>query len=184
MYLGLEPAASTIRTYQVQFIPGLFQTDEYARAVTLLGHPGSSGSEIDLRVDLRRTRQELLEGPNAPKIWAVIDEAALRRPVGGPRVMRAQLGRLIELCDQQDVTVQVVSFHTGGHAASGGPFTVLRFDDNDVPDVAYLEQLTSAVYLDKEADVDNYMMVMDRLCAEAVSPSRTPDALNNIMKEL
>lgn len=184
MYLGLEPAASTIRTYQVQFIPGLFQTDEYARAVTLLGHPGSSGSEIDLRVDLRRTRQELLEGPNAPKIWAVIDEAALRRPVGGPRVMRAQLGRLIELCDQSDVTVQVVSFHTGGHAASGGPFTVLRFDDTDVPDVAYLEQLTSAVYLDKEADVDNYMMVMDRLCAEAVSPSRTPDALNNIMKEL
>jgi transcriptional regulator with XRE-family HTH domain len=183
MYVGLEPAASVIRTYQVQFVPGLFQTDEYARAVTLLGHPGVPSSEIDLRVDLRVARQELLKGPNAPKVWAVVDEAALRRPVGGGEVMRGQLRRLIDFTELPNVTLQVVSFQAGGHAAAGGPFSILRFSDPDVPDVAYLEQLTSAVYLDKTVDVDNYLMVMDRLCAEAASPSKTADLLARIVTE-
>jgi transcriptional regulator with XRE-family HTH domain len=183
MYVGLEPAASVIRTYQVQFVPGLFQTDDYARAVTLLGHPGVPSSEIDLRVDLRVARQQLLRGPNAPKVWAVVDEAALRRPVGGSDVMRGQLRRLIDFTEQPNVTLQVVSFQAGGHAAAGGPFSILRFSDPDVPDVAYLEQLTSAVYLDKTIDVDNYLMVMDRLCAEAASPSKTAALLTAIYQE-
>jgi transcriptional regulator with XRE-family HTH domain len=184
MYLGLEQAASVIRTYQVQFVPGLFQTEAYARAVTLLGHPAATTDETDLRVELRMARQNILTRSDPPRIWAVVDEAALRRAVGGPLVMRAQLERLIELTDLPHVTLQAVPFNAGGHAAAGGPFSILRFSDPDIQDIAYLEQLTSALYLDKAAEVDNYLMVMDRLCAEAAPPAETRDVLAKICKEL
>jgi transcriptional regulator with XRE-family HTH domain len=184
MYVGLEQAASMIRNYQVQFVPGLFQTEDYARAVTMLGHPGVSDSEVDMRVDLRMARQELLTRPGAPNVWAVVDEAALRRAVGGTRVMRAQLERLIELTELPNVTVQAVPFLTGGHAAAGGSFSILRFSEPDIHDIAYLEQLTSAIYLDKRADVTSYLMVMDRLCAEAAPPEETKQLLTRINKEL
>ena len=183
-YVGLEQAASVIRTYQVQFVPGLFQTDDYARAVILLGHPGVSEAEINMRSELRMKRQAVLELTNAPKVWAVIDEAALRRPVGGVDAMRGQIKRLIELSELPNLTLQVVSFDAGGHAAAGGPFSILRFSDPDIADVAYLEQLTSSVYLDKAQDVGNYLMVMDRLCAEATPPSRTVNQLEKILGEL
>ena len=110
---------------------------------------------------LRLKRQDLLTGPRPPQVWAVIDEGALRRPVGGPAVMRGQLNRLIEVAQLRQVTIQVVPFARGGHAAAGGSFTVLRFSEREVPDVVYLEQLTSALYLDKRVDVDHYAMVMD-----------------------
>ncbi|HEY4006111.1 MAG TPA: helix-turn-helix transcriptional regulator [Pseudonocardia sp.] len=184
MYVGLEQAASVIRNYQVQFAPGLFQTKDYARAVTLLGNPGAPESEVDLRVDLRMTRQVVLERAAPPRIWSVVDEAALRRPVGGSRVMRGQIERLIELTDEPNVILQVVPFTAGGHAASGGPFSVLRISDPDIPDIAYLEQLTSALYLDKPAEVDSYLMVMDRLCAEAAAPTRTKAVLTDILRDV
>jgi transcriptional regulator with XRE-family HTH domain len=181
-YVGLEQAASVIRSYQVQFVPGLFQTDEYARSVIMLGHPGVGEAEITMRTGLRMERQEVLTQPNAPRVWSVVDEAALRRPVGGPDVMRGQLKRLIELSELPNVTLQVVSFEAGGHAAAGGPFSILRFSDPDIADIAYLEQLTSAVYLDKPADVGNYLMVMDRLCAEASPPSETAALLTRMLE--
>lgn len=183
-YVGLEQAASVIRSYQVQFVPGLFQTDEYARAVILLGYPGVSESEIDMRANLRMARQKILTALDGPKIWAVLDEAALRRPVGGIEVMRTQVQQLIDLAELPNVTVQVVSFAAGGHAAAGGPFSILRFSASDISDIAYLEQLTGAVYLEKPADVGNYLMVMDRLCAEATSPSETTNLLEGLLKEL
>ncbi len=183
MYLGLEQVASVIRNYEVQFVPGLFQTEAYARAVIMLGYPDSSASEIDRRVGLRMARQELLAKPDAPSIWTVVDEAALRRLVGGRQVMRLQLERLLQLIELPHVTLQIVPFGAGGHAAAGGSFSILRFSDLDIQDIAYLEQLTSALYLDKRSDVDHYMLVMDRLCVEADPPDDSTKLLAKILKE-
>jgi len=182
-YLGLEAAASVIRTFELQFVHGLFQTEAYARAVTLLGHKAAPAEEIDRRVSLRLKRQDLLTSPEPPQVWSVIDEAALRRPVGGRAVMRAQLNRLIEVSGLRHVTVQVVPFGRGGHAAAGGSFTVLRFAEHEVPDVVYIEQLTSALYLDKREDVDHYMEVMNDLSAEALTPAHTARLLTEITRE-
>ena len=182
-YLGLETAASVIRTFELQFVHGLFQTEAYARAVTLLGHKAAPAEEIDRRVSLRLKRQDLLTGPQPPGVWSVIDEAALRRPVGGRAVMRAQLNRLIEVAGLRHVTVQVVPFGRGGHAAAGGSFTVLRFAESEVPDVVYIEQLTSALYLDKREDVDHYLEVMNDLSAEALTPAHTARLLTEITRE-
>jgi Domain of unknown function (DUF5753)/Helix-turn-helix domain len=182
-YLGLETAASVIRTFELQFVHGLFQTAAYARAVTLLGNRSASAEEIDRRVGLRLKRQDLLTGPRPPQVWAVIDEGALRRPVGGRAVMQGQLNRLIEVAGLRQVTIQVVPFSRGGHAAAGGSFTVLRFGADDVPDVVYIEQLTSALYLDKREDVDHYLEVMNHLSAEALTPAQTAQFLSEIIRE-
>jgi hypothetical protein len=184
MYIGLEQAASSIRAYEAQFLPGLLQTGEYARAVVMLGHSQASVDEIERRVALRVKRQELLTQPHAPHLWAVIDEATLRRPIGGPQVLRAQVQHLIEVAQLPNLSLQIVPFFLGGHAAAGGPFTILRFSDPDLPDIVYLEQLTSALYLDKRSDVDHYMAVMDRLCAEAEPPTETIKFLYRIVKEM
>jgi transcriptional regulator with XRE-family HTH domain len=184
VYLGLEEAASRIRTYEVQFVPGLLQIEEYARAVTLLGYADSPDKDVERRVSLRMTRQQILDGPDTPHVWAVVDEAALRRPLGGRRVMRAQLEHLIEMSGSPNVTVQVVPFERGGHAAAGGPFSILRFAEPDLDDVVYLEQLTSALYLEKREDVDRYLAVMERLCLDAEPTSATTDVLTRIRDEL
>jgi transcriptional regulator with XRE-family HTH domain len=182
-YLGLEAAASVIRAFELQFVHGLFQTEAYARAVTLLGHRAAPAEEIDRRVSLRLKRQDLLTSPGPPRVWAVIDEAALRRPVGGGRVMRGQLDRLIEVAQLPHVTVQAMPFGRGGHAAAGGSFTVLRFGEADLPDVVYIEQLTSALYLEKRDDVDHYVEVMDRLGAEALTPAATARFLTDLARQ-
>ncbi|MDT0303369.1 helix-turn-helix domain-containing protein [Streptomonospora wellingtoniae] len=184
VYVGLEEAASIIRTYELQFVPGLLQAEEYARAVIMLGHGNAPVDEIDRRVHLRMTRQERLTGPNAPRLWAVVDEAALRRPLGGTHAMRAQLEHLIEMATLPNVTLQIVPFARGGHAAAGGPFSILRFTGADLPDVVYLEQLTSSVYFDKPEETDHYMAVMDRLCLEAAPASETPRYLRRILDDL
>ncbi|WP_405147127.1 helix-turn-helix domain-containing protein [Sphaerisporangium sp. NBC_01403] len=183
-YVGLEEAATRIRSYEVQFIPGLLQTEEYARAVVLLGHPDGTEEEIQRRVDLRMARQKLLGRPSAPHLWAVIDEAVLRRPLGGVEVMRGQIRHLMDVIASPNVTVQVMPFSAGGHAAAGGPFSILRFSERDLPDVVYLEQLTSAIYLDKRDDLDRYQAVMERLCIDAVPVSDTKRALTRILDEL
>ncbi|ROO88857.1 helix-turn-helix protein [Actinocorallia herbida] len=183
-YIGLEEAASRIRSYEVQFVPGLLQTEAYARAVTLLGHSAAPAEEIERRVEMRMQRQGLLTGEDAPQVWTVVDEAAMRRPLGGRTVMREQLARLIELSEAPGVTVQVVPFARGGHAAAGGPFSILRFAEPDLPDIVYLEQLTSALYLDKRDDVERYLAVMDQLCVEAEPVSATADVLTAIRNEL
>jgi hypothetical protein len=182
-YLGLEAAASVIRAFELQFVHGLFQTEAYARAVTLLGYQAAPAEEIERRVSLRLKRQDLLTRPEPPQVWAVMDEGALRRPVGGRAVMRAQLNHLIEVAGLRHVTVQVVPFARGGHAAAGGSFTVLRFGEADLPDVVYLEQLTSALYLDKREEVDHYMEVMNNLSTQALTPDRTARFLTEIARE-
>ncbi|WP_396888658.1 helix-turn-helix domain-containing protein [Micromonospora reichwaldensis] len=183
-YLGLEAAAALIRSYEVQFVPGLLQTREYARAVVLLGHGRAAPAEIERRVALRMQRQRLLHRENPPQLWAVVDEAALRRPIGGPRVMREQVAALIEATKSPNIRLQVIPFAAGGHAAAGGAFTILRFGDRELPDIVYIEQLTSALYLDKRDDLDYYAVAMERLCVEAEPPERTPGILGGILDDL
>jgi transcriptional regulator with XRE-family HTH domain len=183
-YVGLEAAAALIRTYEVQFVPGLLQIPDYARAVVTLGRTRMPPDEIERRVDLRTTRQQVLTRPRPVRLWAVVDEAALRRPIGGKEVMRAQLDHLMTMAKSPSVTLQVIPFGSGGHAGAGGSFTILRFADHQMPDVVYLEQLTSALYLDRREDVDAYLEAMERLCVEADPPARTMETLNTIMKEI
>jgi transcriptional regulator with XRE-family HTH domain len=182
-YLGLETAASLIRTYEVQFVPGLLQTTDYARAVILLGHAAASAGEIDRRIELRRARQQVLTRLDPPQLWAVIDEAVLRRPIGGPDVMRGQIEALIKASRLPNVRLQIIPFHAGGHAAAGGPFAILRFPDPELPDVVYVEQLTSALYLDKRDDVDQYAIAMEQVCVEAEPPNQTVTILGKILQE-
>ncbi len=181
-YLGLEQASSVIRNYELQFVPGLLQTRDYARAVTMLGH--TDPVEVERRVELRLQRQALLTGPNAPTLWAVVDEAALRRSMLGPEQSRAQITHLIEMNELPNISLQVAPFSYGGHAAAGGPFAILRFAEPDLPDIVYLEQLTSALYLDKRSDVEHYAAVMDRLCAQVEQPDRTEAILTGIRAEI
>jgi Domain of unknown function (DUF5753)/Helix-turn-helix domain len=183
-YLGLETAASVIRTFDLQFVNGLFQTEDYARAVTMLGHTSAPADEIDRRVSLRLGRQDILTGLNPPQVWSVLDEGALRRPVGGSAVMRAQLKRLAEMARLRHVTIQVVPFSRGGHAAAGGSFTVLRFSQPEVPDVVYIEQLTSALYLDKHEDVDHYMEVVNHLSTEGLTPAQSVKFISEIIRDM
>jgi transcriptional regulator with XRE-family HTH domain len=183
-YVGLEEAATQIRAYEVQFVPGLLQTGEYARAVTLLGFPNASEREIDRRVGLRLARQAVFTRPNPPNVWVVLDEAVLRRHIGGTEVIKAQIKHLIELSARPNVTIQIVPFTAGGHAAAGGPFSILRFAEYDLPDVVYLEQLTSALYLDKHEVVDSYLMVMDRLAVEAATPANSVKTMKALYKAL
>lgn len=183
-YLGLEAATALIRTYEVQFVPGLLQTEAYARAVVVLAHSRARTEEIERRVGLRMARQRVLTRFDPPQLWAVVDEAVLRRSTGGAEVMREQLEALIEATRLPNVRLQVIPFHSGGHAAAGGAFTVLRFPDADLPDVVYIEQLTSALYLDKRDDVETYVAAMERLCVEAEPPGRTADLLQRVLKDL
>ncbi len=183
MYVGLEKAASIIRTYEVQFVHGLLQTEDYARAVVLIANAHAPADEIERRVDVRMKRQQLLTQPGAPELWTVLDEAVLRRPPGGPEVMRAQLEHLLEMTDLPNVTLQIVPFDVGPHAAAGGPFTILRFPEPDLPDLVYLEQLNSAVYLDDPDDVIDYVTVMDQLCIQAKTGTASKDMLRALLKQ-
>jgi hypothetical protein len=183
-YLGLEATATLIRTYEVQFVPGLLQTEDYARAVVPLGPGLVRQEEIARRVRLRLGRQELLTRPDPPRLWAVVDEAALRRPVGGPRVMRDQLEALIGIVTKMpNVRLQVLPLAAGGHAAAGGSFTILRFPHEELPDVVYLEQLTSALYLDNREDVDYYFDAVNCLFVEAAPLKDTVGILSRIIED-
>jgi transcriptional regulator with XRE-family HTH domain len=180
-YVGLEQATSLIRSYELQFVPGLFQTEDYVRAVTILGHRAATAEEIERRVSLRLKRQQLLAGPG-PRVWSVIDESALRRPLGGRDAMRAQLRHLLEIAALPQVTLQLMPFERGGHSAAGGSFAILRFAEADLPDIVYIEQLTGALYLDRREEIDRYREVMNSLSAEAETPADSERLLKRIIR--
>lgn len=181
-YISLEEAATQISGYEVQFVPGLLQTEDYARAVTLLAY--SNPREIARRVSLRMARQARLSGAEQFSLRVVLDEAALCRPVGGRSVMRNQLAHLIEMSRRPNVTIQVLPFKVGGHAAAGGPFSVLHFAESDLSDIVYLEQLSTAQYLDKPDMVGKYQAVMERLGLEATTPEDSRTRLQAILSDL
>ncbi|MEU7254278.1 helix-turn-helix transcriptional regulator [Streptomyces rimosus] len=181
-YVGLEGAASLIRAYEVQFVHGLLQTQEYAHAVVRRGMPDAGAAEIDRRVALRLERQKLLLAERPPEFHCVLDEAALRRPYGDREVMRGQLRHLIELSERPNVRLQVMPFSFGGHAGESGAFTTLGFPEPGLPDVVYLEQLTSALYLDKRDEVTQYAHVMDRLQEDSPNPAETRDLIRGLLQ--
>jgi transcriptional regulator with XRE-family HTH domain len=183
-FVDLEAAATLIRTYEGQFVPGLLQTEDYMRAVVGGAQLEDSPQEAERRVALRLGRQTLLERKDAPRLWAVVDEAALRRPVGGPKVMRAQLERLIEASELPNVTLQVLPFAAGAHPAMVGAFSVLRFADQELPDVVYVEHLNNATYLDKRDEVERYLDVMESLCLGSEPPAKTAEFLDRILDKL
>jgi transcriptional regulator with XRE-family HTH domain len=183
-YIDLESAATLIRTYEGQFVPGLLQTEDYVRAVVGGGHLEDLPEEAEHRVQVRLGRQTLLERRHAPRLWAVVDEAALRRPVGGPKVMRAQLERLMEASELPNVTLQVLPFAAGAHPAMVGAFSVLRFADQELPDIVYVEHLNNATYLDKRDEVERYLDVMESLCVGSEPPAKTAEFLDKILDKL
>ena len=183
-YVDLESAASLIRTYEGQFIPGLLQTDDYIRAVVQGAYLDHTAEDVGRRVRLRMARQTVLTREQPPRLWAVIDEAALRRPVGGREVMRGQLERLVDATKLANVTLQILPFGSGAHPAMAGSFSVLRFGDQELPDVVYLEHLTGASYLEKRDEVERYLDIMEILCVEAEPPDRTVELLQRILEAL
>jgi hypothetical protein len=181
-YVGLEEAASLIRSYEVQFVPGLLQTEDYARSVIVSGRPELRAEEVERRVGLRLERQRVLTRQYNPvQLWVVVDEAALRRPIGGARVMRGQVQRLLDLSEMPNVTTQIMPFRFGGHAAEGGAFSILRFPEPDLPDVVYVEELVSALYLDKRDHVDRYLETMNRLTVDSQPPEISAETLQKML---
>ena len=183
-FLGLEQSATTIRNYEVQYVPGLLQTREYARAVIGLEHHDAHDG-LDRRLTVRMKRQAILHRPvGAATLWAIIDEAALRRPIGGRATMREQITHLIDVAEHMpNVNVQVLPFSAGGHLALGGPITITRFAQYDLDDAVYLEQLTGARYPEGD-EASRYQEIMDSLAIRAARPTRTVDFLRELLKEL
>jgi transcriptional regulator with XRE-family HTH domain len=179
-YVGMEEAARSIRVYEPQFVPGLLQTEDYAAAVIALGD--FPIEEAERHVVLRKERQRRFREGKL-KLWVIVDEAALRRPVASADVQLAQLRYLREQSERPTLTLQVVPYGVGGYAAPTG-FSILRFVERDLPDVVYVENLTSALYLDKQAEVDRYLLAMERLSIVANEPQRTPEIIDRIIREL
>lgn len=182
-FVGLEESASRIQTFELQFVPGLLQTEDYARAIASQGRPEFVTEEVERRIALRMRRQKLLTRPSPPRLWAFVDEAVLRRPIGGPVVMKAQLEALLEWTKLPHVVVQVLPYERSGHAAEGA-FTVLRFSETELPDVVYIEHLTGAIYLDKREELEPYGRAIDRLAVAAETPDRTRQMLDKMRAEI
>ncbi|MGH3329187.1 MAG: helix-turn-helix domain-containing protein [Streptomycetales bacterium] len=178
-YVGLEESTSRIQTHEVQFVPGLMQTEDYARAIASHGRPELADDEVERRVALRIRRQKMLARPDAPRLWAVIDESVLRRPIGGRRVLIAQIDHLLELTKLRKITLQVVPYRLSGYAAEGA-FTMLRFSEPDLPDLVYIEHLCGALYLDKKQEIELYTRVFDRLMVDAETPERSRKLLAEV----
>ncbi|MFI5754609.1 helix-turn-helix domain-containing protein [Streptomyces sp. NPDC051569] len=182
-YVSLEDEAALIRTYEPHYVPGLLQTEDYARAVLRAG-AHRNADELERRVALRVKRQQLLSKSNAPILWILMEEAVLRRPVGGPGVMRAQADRLLEAISLPNITLQIMPFAVGPHLGAFGPFHLFRFDMAELPDVVYTENLTGAVYMDQRPDVAAYLEVLDNMSARAAPVAETRAFLQGIRKEL
>ena len=184
-YLSLEQAALQVRAYENEFVHGLLQTEEYARALLGAGNPHAPTEATERRVALRMRRQELLTREAPPRVWVVMDETVLRWPVGGAAVMRAQIAHLIEVNRLPHVTLQIMPFANGPHPAMrAGAFHLFRFRAAELPDVVYLNGLVGAVYLDKGDDVVVYREALDRLGAQAAPARKTEALLGAIRKEL
>jgi hypothetical protein len=185
-YLNLEPVANLIRTYETQYIPGLLQTEAYARAMMRPDHEDLPDELLELRVELRMLRQRILDRQDGLKLWAIIDEAVLRRRMGDAATMRRQIRHLIEMSESDNVVaVQVIPFTSsqGSHAAAGGPISLLRFREQQLGDMIYLEQPADAIYLNDPAYVGHYNLVLGRLAVEAYPPAKSIDFLRGLLAD-
>ncbi|MEQ8145051.1 helix-turn-helix transcriptional regulator [Streptomyces sp. OP7] len=181
--VGLQEAAATIRTFEIQYVPGLLQTAAYTRAVVERGLPNAPASEVQRRVELRMRRAELLMRQDAPQLWAVIDESVLLRVLGDRQVMREQLEHLAVMADRSNVTVQIVPLNVTHASAPAIPVTYLRFGGLDLPDVVYLEHIRSANFLEDRDETEEYRIVLDRLADEALKPRESVELLRRTIRE-
>ena len=182
-YVGLEESASLIQSYELQFVPGLLQTEDYIRAVVGHGRPELLDQDGERRVALRMQRQKVLTRQGAPRVWAVVDESVLHRPIGGPRVLREQIEHLLELTKQPNVALQILPFRMSGYAAEGA-FSILRFAEPTLPDIVYIEHLSGALYLDRVEELEVYGRVIDRLAVDAETPDRSRQLLSKYRQEI
>ena len=180
-YIGLEDSAESIRSFDTQFVPGLLQTEDYALAVIQLG--AFAPAETDRLLYLRKERQRRFASGSL-RLLAVIDEVALRRPIGSSSLMRAQLEHLLEISVRPGLTIQVTPFLTGASYAAPSSFSILSFATDDLPDVVYVEQLTSAMYLDKRADVDRYAEAMDQIRTSSYTPEQTKELIDAMLADM
>ncbi|WP_181767456.1 helix-turn-helix domain-containing protein [Streptomyces albidus (ex Kaewkla and Franco 2022)] len=184
VYIGLETDAASLRVYEPQVVPGLLQTRAYAEAVCEGASPEASASDIDKRVQVRMRRQERINDVRHPlRLWAVLDESALRRAVGGRQTMVEQLERLNEVSQLPHVTVQVMPFSMGAHPGVNGQYAILEFPDASDSSVVYLEGVTSDLYLEKAHDVQSYSVMYEHLRAEALNPDQTREFIENVAKD-
>ncbi|MGR3868627.1 helix-turn-helix domain-containing protein [Streptomyces graminifolii] len=181
LYVSLEGAAGLIRSYEPHFVPGLLQTEEYARAVLEAGTIGQTGPEtIERHVSLRMARQGLLERDSPPHLWVIMDETVLRRPVSiRGEVMREQLDKLLEFAERDRVTLQVAEFDNGPHPGTYAPFSLFRFTEPELSDMVFTEYLTGALYLDSRSEVSTHLEVLDHMTAHAASAQRTKKILRD-----
>jgi len=179
-YVGLEAEAVSIHDYQSGSVPGLLQTEEYARAMLVAGVPPFSTQELEQRVHARLTRQALLKQESGLRYHAVLDEAALHRQVGGPQVMRAQLNYVAESAQLQNVTVQVIPFEAGAHPAMESIFSILKFGQSLVSDIVYVEGLVGNIYIERPADVERYHNIFAHLRLMALNPEDSISLISSI----
>lgn len=172
-FIGLEEEATSIRNFELAVVPGLLQTEDYARALVQGGPLELEAEEVERRIEVRMTRQQLLTRPDRPQLWTILDEAAIRRVIGGPDIMRAQLRQLIEMGEQGKTTIQVVPYTVGAHPGTTGPFIILSFAEPGEPDVVYMETIGGNLSVDKPEDVQHYTTAFDHLRAVALSPADT-----------
>jgi transcriptional regulator with XRE-family HTH domain len=168
--VGLQEAADSIRTFEIQYVPGLLQTPAYARAVVERGLPSAPSREVSRRVELRTKRGELLQRPDAPQLWAIIDESVLLRVLGSREVMREQLDHLVTMAQLPHVSLQIVPLDVTNASAPAIPVTYLRFGGLDLPDIVYLEHIRSATFLEDRDETEQYRVTLDQLADDALSP--------------
>jgi hypothetical protein len=181
-YVGLETSASRIQTYELMFVPGLLQTEDYARAIITSGHPDRATDDDERRLTVRMRRQQTLGRRDSPTMWAILDESVLHRPIGGHAVLVGQIERLLEVAALPNVVIQVLPFTLSGYAAES-TFSILRFSEPELPDLVYQEHLTHATYLDKRPEVEQYSRVMDRVAVDALTPDETRQYLTKLAAE-
>lgn len=182
-YVGLETEAKSIRAYEQQVVPGLLQTEEYARAMIRAARPDITADEVDSRVRVRMRRHSLLEQEDPVDFWVVLDEAVVSRPVGGDEVMRRQLERLVEAAELPNVTLQVLRFEAGAHAGMDGTFAILNFPKRADTDVVFAENATGGLFLEKTEELRKYHFIFDHIRAAALRPEESVAVIAKLSKE-
>lgn len=182
-FIGFEGEARSSWNYESLHVPGLLQTEDYARAVIRGGFPTASRDEIERRAEVRMGRQEVLQNENPLELWGIVDEAALRRQVGGKTVMRAQFRHLLEASELPNVTFQVIPFDVGAHAGMPGSFVFLQFADAAIPNVVYVDSMAGELFLEAESDIRRYRLVFEHLRAVAASPDASRSLLASLAAE-
>ncbi|QMU74365.1 helix-turn-helix domain-containing protein [Streptacidiphilus sp. P02-A3a] len=183
-YISFEAEAQAVRNYESLFIPGLLQTEDYARAVIRGGLPSANARQVEQRVQARMERKTVLAKDAPLQLWAIIDESALRRMSGGPTVMRDQMNHLLSAMAEPYLTLQVIPFGAGSHPGMPGSFALISFPDADDPEIVYIDSMAGDMFLESGADVNRYGLIFDTLRAVALSPDDSASLIAELLKDI